>query len=1354
MTEPATASTRPPRPHFWRWLGMAVLALFASVLVALAALWWWAGSAQSLAAVLGQAARWLPAGQTLQLRDVQGTLRAGGRIGWLQWESETLSVQVHDLTIGWQLAPLLHRKLQVDNLHISQLQLAQKGPPSTSPATPLEGLELPIGIDLPLRIDELRWEGPPALRATALAGHYRYTPGGQHLLDLDGVDIADGHYSGHVQLDGAAPMALHTTLAGQLRVPVPQSSAALLVQLDATAEGTLATQAARLKVAAQLHSSVNGSAPQASPMQGTATAELAPWATQPVLSAQADFAALNLAPFWPGAPATLLSGQASAGPTEQGWRIAAQARNAQPGAWDKGRLPLEQLAIQAEQTGTRWDIGEATLHLGGGSMQAQGHWSPDAPWALRATVQGVHPAALHSQLDSAPISGTATATQTGDAIDFGFALQAAGAPSAPQQALRLDQASAQGQWRQATQQLDLRALRLQAGEALLTGQARAALQERSGQAQLALTLPGAQARIDGQIAPTRGAGDLRLQLDDAARTQRWLQRLPGMATLLQGQSVRGAATLDGHWQGGWQSIQQRLQGTVPRTNQDLAVQATLSATQLAWQSDSAPTLRIGKLQAKLSGSAASATLDLQGNAEWSGQQLELNTQLSGGMERTNQWRAELAHLRAQLHPADNPAGAWTLQTEAPLTATLRLPTTAATGSGPRTAPAPLEVQVNAGAATLTGPVPGTGPARISWQPLRYAQATSNTPGPLPSLPRLRTQGRVEHLPMAWANAFGNVAASLGDAGLRGDLVFGGQWDIDLGDTTPRAHAELARESGDLHLDLGNTAPQNQTLTTSGAQDRISTTAPAANTSTTATGIRQARLAFDLQGDSLQARLNWDSARMGLVEGQASIALQRSGTSWALPADAALAGQLRARLPDLGAWSLFAPPGWRVQGTLDADVQLAGTRSAPRWNGTLGADGLALRSVVDGIDLREGRLRATLAGTRMDVTEFSLHGGTGPATRISGFSGSRSTAQETAKADGGTLTGQGTVRWDAPATPDASGIRMDFNAQLQKLRVLVRNDRQLTLSGTLQAQLEQGRLALRGKLSTDRAVILLNDTGAPSLGADVVVHSAARSKASSKQQAAQSAAPTARAQTAKPPDIDIDFNLGDDFAVQGMGLTARLTGQINLRSTEGLDTPPRITGEVRVAQGQYRAYGQQLDVESGLARFSGPYDNPALDILAIRPNITQRAGVQITGTAQAPRVRLYSDPDLPDTDKLSWVMLGRSSAGSGAEAAVLQQAALALLGGQSSGGLASKLGLDDIGVKGPSSGSGTTSDANTAAALTLGKRLARNLYVTYEKSLAGTLGTLYIFYDLSRRLTLRGQTGIKSAVDLIYTLGYD
>ncbi|MDD5332246.1 MAG: translocation/assembly module TamB domain-containing protein [Rhodoferax sp.] len=88
----------------------------------------------------------------------------------------------------------------------------------------------------------------------------------------------------------------------------------------------------------------------------------------------------------------------------------------------------------------------------------------------------------------------------------------------------------------------------------------------------------------------------------------------------------------------------------------------------------------------------------------------------------------------------------------------------------------------------------------------------------------------------------------------------------------------------------------------------------------------------------------------------------------------------------------------------------------------------------------------------------------------------------------------------------------------------------------------------------------------------------------------------------------------------------------------------------------------------------------------------------------------------------------------------------------SGSLAESLGLDELSVRGAatSSADGTTSGAT----VTLGKRVSRNFYVAYERSLAGALGTFYIFYDLSRRFTLRAQTGEQSAVDLIFTLRYD
>ena len=616
--------------------------------------------------------------------------------------------------------------------------------------------------------------------------------------------------------------------------------------------------------------------------------------------------------------------------------------------------------------------------------------------------------------------------------------------------------------------------------------------------------------------------------------------------------------------------------------------------------------------------------------------------------------------------------------------------------------------------------------------------------------------------MVWASALG-ASTALADAGVTGDLLFDGDWDIDAGDAL-RAQVRLARQSGDIRVQAGEAALITRITSrgTGTATERTMTASDgdAVGPSTPA-GLRLAELKVDARGDAIKATLAWDSERAGQLNAEVSSRLAQHDGGWQWATDAPLAGRLTAKLPSLGVWSILAPPGWRVAGTLQADATLSGNRAAPRWNGTLSADQLALRAPVEGLDLRDGRLRVALSGDRVEITEFTLKGGAGSTARIAGQSGNRSTAASEAASDGGTLSALGEVRWSADATTTDPGIRMSVQGKLTRLRVLVRTDRQATISGDVQARLDNGQFTVRGDLKTDRAVIILPDETAPSLGSDVVVHSAAKDReaaAQAKRDAAARAAEStstssaARPQTAKRPDIAVTFDLGDDFAVQGRGITTRLEGKLDIRSTS-LTAPPRITGEVKTVRGRYRSYGQELDVESGLARFNGPFDNPSLDILAIRPNITQRAGVQITGTAQSPRVRLYSEPALSDAETLSWVILGRAQASSGGESLLLQQAALALLGGLGKGGtggsLASRFGLDEIGFKGPGSGGDLRESA-----VTLGKRLSSDFYVTYERSIGGTFGTLFIFYDLTRRLTLRGQAGQKSGLDLIYTLKYD
>lgn len=71
-----------------------------------------------------------------------------------------------------------------------------------------------------------------------------------------------------------------------------------------------------------------------------------------------------------------------------------------------------------------------------------------------------------------------------------------------------------------------------------------------------------------------------------------------------------------------------------------------------------------------------------------------------------------------------------------------------------------------------------------------------------------------------------------------------------------------------------------------------------------------------------------------------------------------------------------------------------------------------------------------------------------------------------------------------------------------------------------------------------------------------------------------------------------------------GLNTRLAGSLELRSNADTKQVSRLTGSLRTVRGTYKAYAQQLAIEEGVLRFSGPLDNPSLDILALRPNLQQ------------------------------------------------------------------------------------------------------------------------------------------------------
>jgi len=141
--------------------------------------------------------------------------------------------------------------------------------------------------------------------------------------------------------------------------------------------------------------------------------------------------------------------------------------------------------------------------------------------------------------------------------------------------------------------------------------------------------------------------------------------------------------------------------------------------------------------------------------------------------------------------------------------------------------------------------------------------------------------------------------------------------------------------------------------------------------------------------------------------------------------------------------------------------------------------------------------------------------------------------------------------------------------------------------------------------------------------------------------------------------------------------------------------------------------------------------------------------------RVPRVRLVSNPPVPDGEKLSWLMTGQGlDRASRADLAALGAASASLLGGGQkplTTTIANTIGIDDISLREART---TVATATAGQVVAFGKRISDRLTLVYEQGLTVANNALRIEYTLSRSLTLRAETGVVSSLGLYFRRTYD
>ena len=231
--------------------------------------------------------------------------------------------------------------------------------------------------------------------------------------------------------------------------------------------------------------------------------------------------------------------------------------------------------------------------------------------------------------------------------------------------------------------------------------------------------------------------------------------------------------------------------------------------------------------------------------------------------------------------------------------------------------------------------------------------------------------------------------------------------------------------------------------------------------------------------------------------------------------------------------------------------------------------------------------------------------------------------------------------------------------------------------------------------------------------------------------------------------DIRINMGDDVRVESFGLQGRIRGGVSTIVRTG--ETPLGRGELSVVEGRYEAYGQKLEITRGQLLFEGsPLADPGLDIEARRKIENVIVGLNVRGTLQQPRLSFFSEPTMPQTQIISYLLVGKPVDAMGTSEAATVGSATDALAVQGGGLLASqigrRLGLEEVGVE-----STTDRDGEINQQLVLGKFLSPRLFVSYGISLTESINTLKLRYTISDRWVLKTEAGENQSADIEFNI---
>lgn len=500
----------------------------------------------------------------------------------------------------------------------------------------------------------------------------------------------------------------------------------------------------------------------------------------------------------------------------------------------------------------------------------------------------------------------------------------------------------------------------------------------------------------------------------------------------------------------------------------------------------------------------------------------------------------------------------------------------------------------------------------------------------------------------------------------------------------------------------------------------------------------------------KADVSWDTTKEGLPQGKVTLSGRNVKVTQTVN-DAPLPVAFETLNLNADLHNNRAELGWLIRltnnGQFDGQVQVTDPQGRRNLGGNVNMRNINLAMVNPifsrgekaagmlntrlrlGGDVQSPQLFGQLQLSALDIDGNFMPFEMQPSQFTMNFSGTRSTLAGIVRTQQGQINLNGNADWS-----QIDNWRARVTAKGSRVRITVPPMVRLDVSPDVVFDATPSLFTLDGRVDVPWARIVVHDLPESAVGvsSDVVMLN-------------NNLQPETPQTASIPINSNLTVHVGNNVRIDAFGLKARLTGDLKVaQDKQGLG----LNGQINIPDGRFRAYGQDLLVRKGELLFSGPPDQPLLNIEAIRnPDATEDdviAGVRVTGTADEPKAEIFSDPAMPQAEALSYLLRGQGLDSNQSDSAAMTSMLIGL-GVAQSGQVVGKIG-ETFGV---SNLALDTQGVGDSSQVVVSGYVLPGLQVKYGVGIFDSLATLTLRYRLMPKLYLEAVSGVDQALDLLY-----